>query len=91
MSCTLLRDYIFTLHARLEMLRRDISEDDIEAVLLNPEQSEQVEPTRCVYQSRLSSGDPPKLYLYRVFVDIDCDPPEVVTVYRTSKIEKYWR
>ena len=27
----------------------------------------------------------------RVFVDVDRDPPEVVTVYRTSKLEKYWR
>lgn len=24
-------------------------------------------------------------------VDVDRNPPEVVTVYRTSKIEKYWR
>ena len=28
-------------------------------------------------------------HLVRVFVDIDRDPPEVVTVYRTSKIDKY--
>ena len=30
-------------------------------------------------------------YLVRVFVDVDRDPAEVVTVYQTSKIEKYWR
>ena len=30
-------------------------------------------------------------YLVRVFVDIDRDPAELVTVYRTSKIGKYWR
>jgi len=28
---------------------------------------------------------------FDVFVDIDRQPPEVVTAYRTSKIEKYWR
>jgi hypothetical protein len=44
-----------------------------------------------VYQSKLGVGDPPKEYLLRIFVDIDRNPPEVVTVYRTSKIEKYWR
>ncbi len=44
-----------------------------------------------VYQSRLELGDPPKTYLFRVFVDVDRQPPDVVTVYRTSKIEKYWR
>lgn len=32
-----------------------------------------------------------RIYLVRVFVDIDRVPPEVVTAYRTSKIEKYWR
>ncbi len=29
--------------------------------------------------------------LIRVVLDIDREPSEVVTVYRTSKIEKYWR
>jgi hypothetical protein len=28
-------------------------------------------------------------YLIRVFVDVDRQPPEVVTAYRTSKIGKY--
>jgi hypothetical protein len=32
-----------------------------------------------------------KTYLVRVFVDVDRRPAEVVTVYRTSKMEKYWR
>jgi hypothetical protein len=32
-----------------------------------------------------------KLYLIRVFLDVDRDPPEVVTVYRTSRVAKYWR
>ncbi|HYA42756.1 MAG TPA: hypothetical protein VEF34_15740 [Syntrophobacteraceae bacterium] len=27
----------------------------------------------------------------RVFVDVDRKPPEVITVYRTGRIEKYWR
>jgi hypothetical protein len=30
-------------------------------------------------------------YLVRVFVDVDRSPAEVVTAYRTSKIDKYWR
>jgi hypothetical protein len=35
-------------------------------------------------------GAPEKAYLVRVFVDVDRQPAEVVTVYRTSKIYKYW-
>jgi len=31
-----------------------------------------------------------KVYLIRVVVDVDRQPAEVVTVYRTSKIAKYW-
>jgi len=31
------------------------------------------------------------MYLLRAVVATDKEPPVVVTVYRTSKIEKYWR
>lgn len=44
-----------------------------------------------VYQSLMESGEPAKTYILRVFVDMDRDPVEVVTVYRTSKLSKYWR
>ncbi|MGH8476052.1 MAG: DUF4258 domain-containing protein [Burkholderiales bacterium] len=83
--------YRLTDHARQEMARRQISESDIAVVLSNPEQIEPVRSGRKVYQSRLELGDPPKTYLLRVFLDIDREPADVVTVYRTSKVEKYWR
>jgi hypothetical protein len=31
------------------------------------------------------------MYLVRVFVDIDRQPPMVVKAYRTGKLEKYWK
>ena len=31
------------------------------------------------------------MYLLRTVVAMEKEPPVVVTVYRTSKIEKYWR
>jgi hypothetical protein len=40
-----------------------------------------------VYHKTLQEND--KYYLYRVFVNHDKKPPLVVTVYKTSKIEKY--
>ena len=73
------------------MRRRDITEEDVKKVMVSPEQKVDVRKGRCVYQSRLSFGEPARNYLVRVFVDIDREPTEVVTVYRTSKIEKYWR
>jgi hypothetical protein len=83
--------YRITDHAREEMARRQINETDVSRVLSAPEQSELVRAGRQVCQSRLEMGQPAKTYLLRVFVDTDREPPEVVTVYRTSKIGKYWR
>jgi hypothetical protein len=84
-------NYRITDHAKQEMDRRHVSEADVAIVLATPEQSDFVRTGREVYQSRLDFGEPPRLYLLRVFVDIDREPIEVVTVYRTSKIGKYWR
>ena len=78
-------------HALLEMTRRQIVEKEVSRVLASPGQIELIRPGRAIYQSKIKTGKPSKVYLLRVFVDIDRDPPEVVTVYRTSKIEKYWR
>jgi len=86
-----IHEFVLTDHALSEMARRQITEDDVKTVLAKPDQMEMVREGRAVYQSRLEMGDPPKIYLLRVFVDIDFVPPFVVTVYRTSKIEKYWR
>ncbi|MFQ3681139.1 DUF4258 domain-containing protein [Roseiflexus sp.] len=81
--------YHITEHARNEMVRRQISESEVASVLSAPEQVEMVNEGRAVYQSRFQIGDPPKTF--RVFVDVDRTPPVVVTVYRTSKVSKYWR
>jgi len=86
-----IRIFVFTDHALFEMARRGISEDQVAAVLAKPEQTESVRKGRRVYQSKINFGEPPQGYILRVFVDIDRDPPQVVTAYRTSKIEKYWR
>lgn len=86
-----IHEFVFTDHAMSEMARRQITEDDVKTVLAKPEQMEMVREGRVVYQSRLELGNPLKTYLLRVFVDIELVPPFVVTVYRTSKVEKYWR
>jgi len=83
--------YAVTDHARYEMVRRQVDDTDVARVLSDPEQVELIRTGRAVYQSRWEIGDPPKTYLLRVFVDIDREPPEVVTVYRTSQLDKYWR
>ncbi|HEX9988523.1 MAG TPA: DUF4258 domain-containing protein [Chloroflexia bacterium] len=83
-------EYRLTGHAVTEMVRRRISEQVVAQVLAAPEQIKLVRPGRYVYQACIDVGEPTKSYLVRVFVDVDRRPPDVVTVYRTSKIGKYW-
>jgi len=85
----LIRDYTISPHAEFEMHRRGLDEAAIRRVLENPEQREAVRPGREVLQSRIELKG--RIHLVRVFIDIDRVPPEVVTAYRTSKVEKYWR
>ncbi len=59
-----LTDYWISDHAREEMARRQITEEDVAQVLAAPEQVETVREGRRVYQSRLQWGDPPKVYLF---------------------------
>ncbi len=73
----------------MEMKRRNITHREITQVLAAPEARQRLRAGRVVYQSRVDYGRPTKTYLLRVFVDIDRHPPEVVTAYRTSKLEKY--
>jgi hypothetical protein len=63
-------NFRFTTHALQEMTRRNITEAEVEQVLVNPEQSEMIRVGRAVYQARIEQGEPPKEFLLRVFVDI---------------------
>ena len=91
MKAAPIRDSLFTAHARFEMPRRGLSETLVRQVLESPEQRWEVRPGRHILQSRISMGEPPRAYVIRVIVDVDRNPNEVVTAYRTSKIDKYWR
>ena len=74
---------VLTEHALNQMAKRQVTADDVGRVLAAPEQVLEVRAGRVVAQGL--AGE----YLLRVFVDVDRTPAEVVTVYRTSKIEKY--
>ena len=80
-------EYRLTAHAQFEMERHQISETEIAQVLSSPEQTAMVRPGRVVIQSRVEFGEPLQTYLLRVFVDVDRRPVEVVTAYRTSRVD----
>lgn len=83
------QEYLIIPHAAFEMRRRGLDESIVRRVLAAPEQRQPIWPGRDVLQSRIAFAG--KIYLVRVFVDVDRRPAEVVTVYRTSRIAKYWR
>jgi hypothetical protein len=80
-------------HAKFQMKRRRIPKDVLDTILKAPEQVMDSMAGRKIFQSRFSfseKGDT-KQYLVRVIMDFNADPPKVVTVYRTSRVDKYWR
>jgi len=74
--------------AQAEMQRRGIPQSVLDSVLAAPEQKVPDHATVVCYQSRVTINSKP--YLLRVMVEEAKQPPVVVTVYRTSKISKYW-
>ncbi len=86
-----IHDYLLAPHAAFELARRGIGEEIVRRVLGAPEQRLHVRRGRDVLQSRLTLQPEGKTYLIRVFVDVDREPVTVVTAYRTSKLDKYWR
>jgi hypothetical protein len=81
----------YSVHALREATNRKIPLSIIEQIVSAPQQiipdedSDEVQ----IYQSLVpfSNG---KTYVVRVFV-AQREPLHIVTVYRTSKIKKYWR
>ena len=80
-----------TDHARREASRRGIDEELVRSVAQAPEQVVPVRAGREVRQSRVPFPPDGRLYLVRTFVDVQTTGETVVTVYRTSKVAKYWR
>lgn len=75
-------------HARFEMRRRGISEEEVRTVHDHPTQRIQLAGTREAWQNKIVFEG--REYVLRLIVDIAKDDT-IVTVYRTSKIGKYWR
>ena len=84
-------NFRLTRHAEWEIVRRGIPLTLVQAVMDHPEQRlpDESRTGRSIYQSQLRFGDG-RIYLLRVVVAEAEQPPVIITVYRTSKIEKYW-
>lgn len=81
-------NYRLSAHAREELVRRQIPLALVEGVLSSPEQKVPGHEGILCCQSRVMING--TAYLLRAMVNEATDPPTVITVYRTSKIAKYW-
>ncbi len=81
---------LITEHAEFEMQRRQVPLDLVQRVVKDPEQIVPSRKGRLIYQSRFFDEQEGKEMLLRVILDIEGDDFWVVTVYKTSRIERYW-
>ncbi|MFO7885048.1 MAG: DUF4258 domain-containing protein [Desulfobacteraceae bacterium] len=80
---------ILSEHAKEQIEDRDIPVNMVWDVINNPAQKYNNDIDETVCQSRMNFDG--KIYLLRVFVNFTKKPAIVISVYRTSKINKYWR
>jgi len=83
-------NFVFSKHAEEQLIRRSLDPIIIESVVLNPEQiiEDENDTDVKIYQSIIKEDN--ELFLYRVFLNIKLKPNVVVTLYRTTKIKKYY-
>jgi len=82
-------NYRLSDHAIKQIGDRNIPIDWLEQVINLPEQVIKQSDKSKVYQSKLVRPNI-KTYLLRVFVNDKVDPLVVISVYLTSKVNKYW-
>lgn len=76
-------NFEFSKHALEQMELRGIPKDTVKKILAHPEQIRDEEDEK-VYQSIVDN------YLIRIFVNDKKNPKLIITVYKTSKIRKYY-
>ena len=78
-------------HARFEIQRRGIEESDIISVINQPQQIIPSKKGRIILQSKYYDRRERKEMLLRVIGKENPERFGLITAYKTSKIEKYWR
>ena len=76
-------------HAKESLEERNISISELMDCLNNPDQKVSGHRGRLVYQKKLPLNG--RKMLLRVIVEENNDSFVVVTVYKTSKFDKYWK
>jgi hypothetical protein len=83
-------DLVFSKHSLEQMVRRGIKSETVLSVVSHPDQmiADDEEPTMVIYQSLIKEDN--QMFLLRVFVNREKHPNMIVTLYKTTKISKYY-
>ncbi|MGH9779162.1 MAG: DUF4258 domain-containing protein [Candidatus Acidiferrales bacterium] len=84
-------EVVLTRHAREMAGRRQIDETLIREVARQPEQRVEGAEGAVVLQSRFTDAQTGKGMLLRLVAEERQGRVRILTVYKTSRIEKYWR
>jgi hypothetical protein len=81
--------FLISKHAVEEMRRRHISAEQVELLINNPDQIVDAHGGLACYQGFTKKDGKPRLL--RAIVNEATNPKNIVTIYQTSKIKKYWK
>lgn len=81
---------IITDHALFEAVRRGITEESIISVINNPQQKLPSKKGRVILQNKYFDKATNKEMLLKVIGTETAEGFTVITVYKTSRISKYW-
>jgi len=77
----------FSSHALFQIQERKISKEEVEKIIRNPEKVIRKSKYRYIAQGKIKFDG--RIFLLRIIYDKINQDKEIVTVYRTSKLEKY--
>ena len=82
---------IFSEHALFEIEFRKIKKEDVERIIKHPLQKIPSRKNRIIMQGRYYDDIENKEMLLRIIGEESENAFHVITIYKTSKIEKYWK
>jgi len=80
-------NFTYSKHSLEQIKRRNIPKSIVNTIINHPDKAISSEKCVKIFQKKIIENK--KKYLYRVFVNICKAPFLIITVYKTSKSEKY--
>lgn len=84
-------DIVITNHAKFEAQRRQVDLELVSDTARNPQQKVPSQKNRIICQRKYYDKIGGKEMLLRVITEQSGTMIKVISVYRTSKVDKYWR